>query len=47
MKERTICGSVALEEGIEPGEELPFELRVEAEPYVSYQLYAQAERDWN
>jgi LysM repeat protein len=41
-------GSIyVLEEGIEPGESVPFELRVEAAPYVSYQLYAQAERDWN
>jgi LysM repeat protein len=37
----------ALGEGIEPGESVPFDLRVEKEPYTSYQLYAQAERDWD
>jgi len=36
-----------LGEGIEPGESVPFDLRVEKEPYTSYQLYAQAERDWD
>jgi len=35
-----------LREDIQPGEAVPFDLRVEAAPYTSYQLYAQAERDW-
>ena len=41
-------GSVyVLQEDIAPGESTRFDLRVEKEPYVSYQLYAQAERDWD
>jgi LysM repeat protein len=35
-----------LQEDIEPGESVTFEVRVEKEPYADYQLYAQAERDW-
>jgi hypothetical protein len=35
-----------LEEDIEPGASVHFDLRVEAEAYASTQLYAQAERDW-
>jgi hypothetical protein len=33
-------------EDIEPGASVPFSLRVESTPYVSYQTYVQAERDW-
>ena len=36
-----------LGEETEPGESVPFDLRVEKEPYTSYQLYAQAERAWD
>ena len=43
----SLGSTYVLEEDIEPGEGVPFELRVEVEPYASYQLYAQAERDWN
>jgi LysM repeat protein len=35
-----------LQEDIEPGGSVPFELHIEKEPYVRTQLYAQAERDW-
>jgi len=35
-----------LQEGIAPGEAVPFDLRVEKQPFVDYRLYAQAERDW-
>jgi LysM repeat protein len=35
-----------LQEDIEPGQSVPFDLRIEKAPYVRYQLYAQAERDW-
>jgi LysM repeat protein len=41
-------GSVyVLQEGIEPGDSVQFDIRVEKEPYATYQLYAQAERDWD
>ena len=41
-------GSVyVLQEDIAPGGSTQFSLRVEQEPYASYQLYAQAERDWD
>lgn len=40
-------GSVyVLQEGIEPGASVSFDVRIEKEAYTSYQLYAQAERDW-
>jgi len=35
-----------LQEDIAPGESVPFDLRIEKAPYTRYQLYAQAERDW-
>jgi hypothetical protein len=35
-----------LREDIEPGAGVPFDLRVVRAPYQAYQLYAQAERDW-
>ena len=33
-------------EDIEPGMSVPFDLRVKHRPYAKYQIYAQAERDW-
>jgi hypothetical protein len=33
-------------EDIEPGASVPFDLRVKHRPYVRYQTYVQAERDW-
>jgi LysM repeat protein len=35
-----------LQEEIEPGASVHFDVRIEKKPYVRYQLYAQAERDW-
>jgi hypothetical protein len=35
-----------LQEDIEPGHSVPFDVRVKTQPYTSYRLYAQAERDW-
>jgi LysM repeat protein len=35
-----------LEEDIEPGQAVRFDVHVKKEPYTRYQLYAQAERDW-
>jgi hypothetical protein len=35
-----------LQEDIEPGASVPFDVRVKTEPFTSYKLYAQAERDW-
>jgi hypothetical protein len=35
-----------LEEDIEPGESVRFDLRIRVEPFAGYRLYAQAERDW-
>ena len=43
----SVGSTYVLGEEIEPGEAVPFDLRVEKEPYTSYQLYAQAERDWD
>jgi hypothetical protein len=41
-------GSVyVLQEDVEPGASVRFDLRIEREPYATYQLYAHAERDWN
>ena len=41
-------GSVyVLQEDIESGESVHFDVHVEMEPFVRYQLYAQAERDWH
>jgi LysM repeat protein len=40
-------GSVyVLQEDIEPGTSVDFEVRIARDTYSSYQLYAQAERDW-
>jgi LysM repeat protein len=39
--------SFGLKEDIEPGASVRFDLRLEKERYTSYQLYAQAERDWD
>jgi hypothetical protein len=35
-----------IQEDIEPGGSVSFDVRIEKEPYARYQLYAQAERDW-
>jgi len=42
----SLGSTYVLQEDIEPGVSVRFDVRVEKEPYVSYQLYAQAERDW-
>ena len=42
----SLGSTYVLQEDIEPGASVSFDLRVTKEPYVSYQLYAQAERDW-
>jgi hypothetical protein len=42
----SVGSAYVLEEDIAPGEAVDFEVRVAKEPYASYQLYAQAERDW-
>jgi hypothetical protein len=43
----SIGSSFGLEEDIAPGASVRFDLRVAREPYTSYRLYAQAERDWD
>jgi hypothetical protein len=43
----SVGSKYVLQEDIEPGASVPFDLRIENEPYTSYQLYAQAERDWD
>ena len=43
----SIGSSFGLEEDIAPGASVRFELRVAREPYTSYRLCAQAERDWD
>jgi len=43
----SIGSKYVLEEEIEPGDSVPFAVYIPAEPYVDYQLYAQAERDWS
>ena len=41
-------GSVyVLQEDIAPGASVDFDVRVAKEAYASYELYAQAERDWD
>jgi hypothetical protein len=42
----TLGWAYILQEDILPGQGVPFSLRVEEAPYAHYQLYAQAERDW-
>jgi len=36
-----------LDEDISPGQAVRFDLRIARAPYVRYQIYAHAERDWN
>jgi LysM repeat protein len=43
----SIGSTFGLEEDIMPGTSVRFDLRVAREPYTSYRLYAQAERDWD
>jgi hypothetical protein len=42
----SLGSTYVLQDHIESGESVAFEVRVEKEPYADYQLYAQAERDW-
>ncbi|MFN2156524.1 MAG: LysM peptidoglycan-binding domain-containing protein [Anaerolineae bacterium] len=42
----SLGSTYVLDEGIEPGASVAFDLRVEQTSYASYQLYAQAEHDW-
>lgn len=39
--------SYVLQEDIQPGASVQFDLRVPYKPYAEYQLYTQAERDWD
>jgi hypothetical protein len=39
--------SYVLQEDIQPGASVQFDLRVPSKPYAEYQLYTQAERDWD
>jgi len=43
----SVGSTYGLESGLQPGASVSFDLRVSKETYASYQLYAQAERDWN
>ena len=42
----SVGSTYVMEEDIEPGQTVRFDMRIEKEPYTGYQLYAQAERDW-
>jgi len=42
----SLGSTYVLDEGIEPGASVAFDLRIEQTSYASYQLYAQAEHDW-
>lgn len=42
----SIGSKYVMQEDIAPGASVPFDVRIEKVPYVRYQLYAQAERDW-
>jgi LysM repeat protein len=42
----SLGSTYVLDEDIAPGESVRFDVRVAKEPYVGYELYAQAERDW-
>jgi len=42
----SVGSTYVLEVGIAPSGSVRFDLRIEKEPYVRYQLYAQAEQDW-
>jgi LysM repeat protein len=43
----SVGSAYVLEEDIAPGEAVGFDVRIEKEAYMSYQVYAQAERDWD
>ena len=43
----SIGSKYVLQEDIAPGASVRFDVRIEKVPYVRYQLYAQAERDWD
>ena len=42
----SVGSTFLLEEDIEPGSGVRFDLRIKYAPFARYQLYAQAERDW-
>jgi len=42
----SLGSSYVLQQGIQPGATVQFDLRVPYKPYMDYQLYTQAERDW-
>ena len=42
----SLGSTYVLRENIEPGASVSFDLRIARQPYTRYQLYAQAERDW-
>ena len=43
----SLGSTYVLQEDVAPGESVRFDLRIARAPYVRYQLYAQAERDWD
>ena len=43
----SVGSTYVLQEDVEPGDSVPFDVRVAKEAFVDYALYAQAERDWN
>jgi hypothetical protein len=43
----SVGSTLVMQENIAPGESVSFDLRVERQAYATFQLYAQAERDWN
>ena len=43
----SVGSTYVLQEDILPGETTRFDLRIEYEPFATYRLYAQAERDWD
>jgi len=42
----SLGSTYVLQQGVEPGASVRFDVRIEETLYVGYQLYAQAERDW-
>jgi len=42
----SLGSTYVLQADIEPGASVRLDLRIEKTPYMSYQLYAQAERHW-
>jgi hypothetical protein len=42
----SLGSTYVLEEDVAPGQSVRFDVRVAKEAYASYELYAQAERDW-